>query len=48
MKSPYDIYQEELKKKVDKWDRRMIHTAWTIFVSMITAITITLLLCKTL
>lgn len=40
-----DDYEREIEKKVWDIDKKILHLLWTIFLSMITAIITTLLLC---
>lgn len=39
-------YELEEQKRIQEIDKKIAHYAWTIFVSMLTAIVTTLLLCK--
>ena len=43
MKSAYDLEQERLKKKVDELDKEILHYTFTILLSALTAMAITLI-----
>lgn len=41
-------YDQELDRRIQEFDRKIVHLLWTIFLSAITAIVTTLLLCRVL
>lgn len=43
MKSTYDLEQERLKKKNDEMDKKIIHYTFTILLSALTAMVLTMI-----